>query len=125
LHDGRFLLLYHNNDYHARNRLFGEELPPQHPNIPMSSVFCYRRPAYVAVGEFRPAAHQPIWFSKPKQILDTDGLPVGPKRTDEIATYPSVTYFKGRETLWYPDRKHFLLGKIIDEEMLSGMTVRQ
>lgn len=125
LHDGRFLLLFHNNDYHARNQLFGEKLPPKHPRIPLSSVFCYRRPAYIALGEFRPDAHQPIWFSKPKQILDTDGLPVGPKRTDEIATYPSVTYFKGRETLWYPDRKHFLLGKFIDEDMLSGLTVKQ
>ncbi|MDC0936084.1 exo-alpha-sialidase [Pirellulales bacterium] len=123
LRDGRFLLVYHNNDYYARNKLYGEALPENHPNIPIGPIYCYRRPAHIAVGEFRPRAHQPIWFSEPKQILDTDGMPVGPKRTDEIATYPSITDFKGKQVLWYPDRKHFLLGKFVDDKMLSGLTV--
>ncbi len=123
LQDGRFLLVFHNNDYHARHELYGDAYPPQHPNIPMSKVFCYRRPAFFAVGEFRADAHQPIWFSQPKQILDTDGLPVGPKRTDEIATYPSMTDFHGRQVLWYPDRKYFLLGKYINDDVLTGMDV--
>ena len=48
---------------------------------------------------------------------------VGPKRTAEIATYTSFTEFKGRRTLWYPDRKYYLLGKHITDELLADMTV--
>ena len=123
LRDGRFFLLFHNNDYHARNQLFGDPMPELHPIMTMRSIFAYRRPAYIAVGEFRPHAHQPIWFSKPKQILDTDGIPVGPKVDDEIATYTSFTEYKGRQTLWYPDRKYYLLGKYIGDDMLADMIV--
>ena len=123
LPDGRFLLLFHNNDFNARNQYFGDPLPERHPNIPLSPIWCYRRPAFIAVGEFRSDAHQPIWFSKPRQILDTDGLPVGPKRTDEIATYTSMTLFNDKLVLWYPDRKYYLLGKYITDDLLKGMTV--
>jgi len=96
--DGRYLLVFHNN--------------PDH-----------RRPAFIAVGEYRPGKHQPIWFSKPKQILDTDGVSIGPKRTSEIATYTSFTEWRGQRVLWYPDRKYYLLGKYITDEMLAGMVV--
>jgi hypothetical protein len=120
LDDGRYLLLFHNNDYYARNQVYGEPLPEKHAGVHTSGVFSYRRPAFIAVGEYRPEAHQPIRFSASKQILDTDGVPVGPKGTSEIATYTSLTHFKGRRTLWYPDRKHFLLGKHITDEMLAG-----
>jgi hypothetical protein len=36
--------------------------------------------------------------------------------------YISLTE-KGKRTLWYPDRKHFLLGKYITNKMLKKMTV--
>jgi len=121
LQDSRFLLLFHNNDHYARNQLLGEPLPEKHPNITLSAVFSYRRPAFIAVGEFRPRAHQPLWFSRPKQILDTDGIPVGPKRTDEIATYTSVTERGGKRVLWYPDRKYYLLGKFITDDVLRPL----
>lgn len=65
----------------------------------------------------------PYWFSKPKEILDTQGRIFGPKGTASVAMYPSLTDWKGRLTLWYPDRKHFLLGKYITDEMLRDMNV--
>ena len=33
-----------------------------------------RRPAFIALGEFRPDAEQPIWFSESKQLMDNDGV---------------------------------------------------
>jgi len=82
------------------------------------AVFCRS-----AVGAFRPSAHQPVWFSQPKQILDTDGIPIGPKGTAEIATYTSLTEWRGKRVLWYPDRKYYLLGKVLPDALLADMTV--
>ena len=83
-----------------------------------------RQPAFISVGEFRPGAHQPIWFSQPKEILTTNNVPVGPKGTAEVATYPSITERHGVRTLWYPDRKYFLLGKYLPDSMLDGLKVQ-
>ena len=115
LQDGRYLLVFHNNE----GRLgpfdqFAEKWTTNYASF-------IRRPAFIAVGEFRPDAYQPIWFSKPKEIMDTDGIPVGPKGTAEIATYTSFTEYKGKRVLWYPDRKYYLLGKYITDELLAGM----
>ena len=117
LRDGRYLLVYHNND----GRLgpydqFKERWDCNQANF-------NRRPAFVAVGEYRPRAEQPLWFSQPLQVLDTDGVPIGPKNTAEIATYTSLTEAKGRRVLWYPDRKYYLLGKILSDDVLAGLTV--
>jgi len=46
-------------------------------------------------------------------------VPIGPKGTAEIATYPSLTDYKGRRVLWYPDRKYYLLGKYVTDEWLG------
>jgi hypothetical protein len=54
-------------------------------------------------------------------LLDTNNIPFGPKGTAEVATYPSITEKNGKITLWYPDRKHFLLGKHITEDILSTL----
>ena len=80
-----------------------------------------RHPAFIAIGEFRPTARQPISFSAPKQILDTQGVIIGPKKTAEIATYTSLTEWRGRRTLWYPDRKYYLLGKYLPDDLLADM----
>jgi len=117
LSDGRYLLLFHNNPGkrlgHDQSEL---EWKTNHLNF-------IRNPTFIAVGEFRPDAHQPIWFSQPKQILDTNDIPVGPKKTAEIATYTSMTEWHGRRVLWYPDRKYYLLGKYITDELLADMPV--
>lgn len=117
LKDGRYLLVYHNNP--------GRVGP--HDQLAKEwkyNMLCHvRNPTFIAVGEFRPNARQPIWFSRPKQILDTDGIALPPKKTAEIGTYTSLTEWRGQRVLWYPDRKHFLLGKILSGSLLADMTV--
>ncbi|MDF2927474.1 MAG: BNR/Asp-box repeat protein [Paenibacillaceae bacterium] len=103
LENGLYVLIFHNNDGNLG------EFKPEH-------ALHNRRPAYLAVGEYQPEAEQPIWFRSPVMFADTDGVTIGPKATCEIATYPSLTEYKGRRVLWYPDRKYFLLGKYITEE---------
>ena len=71
----------------------------------------------------RSTARQPIWFSQPEEILDTDGVVFGPKATASVAMYPSLTERHGARVLWYPDRKHFLLGRYLPDALLETMTV--
>ena len=117
LDDGRYLLVYHNND----GRFGPYDQFREHWDCNQANF--NRRPAFIALGEFRPAAHQPIWFSPPQQFADTDGVPVGPKNTAEVATYTSLTEYRGQRVLWYPDRKYFLLGKYITDECLAELVV--
>ena len=111
---GRYLLLYHNNR--------GNITPlPEEPE----ETACPRNPAYFALGEFRPKAHQPIWFSKPKVFINirTEGVDGKPNPTQSIACYTSFTNVQGNRVLWYPDRKYFLLGKRVRDEFLADMQV--
>lgn len=110
LQDGRFLLLYHNN-----NGYF-EGFEPQ-------ETLRNRRPAHLALGEFRPGARQPVWFSKPKFFMDSEGYPLGPLQRTEIGIYTSFTDLDGKKVLWHPDRKFFLLGKYVTDEWLSDLSV--
>ena len=91
--DGRFLLVYHNNDgtlgSHSQWTKVWKTNEANH----------IRRPTFIALGEFRPQARQPIWFSSPEQTLDTDGVIVGPKKTAEVGTYLSLTEWHGRRTV--------------------------
>lgn len=82
-----------------------------------------RRPATLALGEFRPNAEQPLWFSESKVLLDNDGRPIGPLKRIDIGVYPSVTNREGSYVLWRPERKFFLLGKRITEEFLADWRV--
>ncbi|MBN1292039.1 MAG: exo-alpha-sialidase [Candidatus Latescibacteria bacterium] len=118
LPDGKFLLLFYNNDGKRGNY---DQFKKIWDNG--NQLNYLRNPAFIAVGEFRPNAHQPVWFSKPKQILDTQGVTFGPKGTASIATYPSVTNRNGKSMLWYPDRKHYLLGLHLRDDLLGDMTV--
>jgi hypothetical protein len=106
----RFLLLHHNND----GRFEGCQPEDTHKN---------RRPAFIALGEFRPGKDQPIWFSDSKVLFDNDGIGIGPLTRTDIGVYPSVTLRHGQFVLWHPDRKFFLLGKRITEELLTGLVV--
>jgi hypothetical protein len=119
LRDGRFLLVFHNND--GTKGTFSQY--KDRWNVNQANFI--RHPAYIAVGEYRPEAYQPIWFSQPCKLLDTDGVPIGPKGTAEIATYPSLTEYQGQRVLWYPDRKYYLLGKYITDNMLAILAVPQ
>jgi hypothetical protein len=117
MRDGHYLLVFHNNDGHVG------KFDQRQRRWDMNYLNFLRHPAFISVGEFRPDGRQPVWFSPPKKLLDTQGVSVGPKLTAEIATYTSLTESKGRRVLWYPDRKHFLLGKVITDKMLADMSV--
>ena len=105
LSDGRYILLHH-------LRLEGRAYDDNRHN---------RRPAYLAVGEFRPDADQPIWFSESKQFMDNDGVGIGPMERIDLGVYSSMTHRDGNDVLWHPDRKFFLLGKRITREWLADM----
>ncbi|WP_135556814.1 sialidase family protein [Paenibacillus cymbidii] len=119
LEDGRFLLLYHNTDGRTNGGAW-----PGDSNL-------NRHQAYIAVGEYRAEAHQPIWFSGPKLLCESGGVAIGASRNGEhnhgkpfrveVATYTSLTEQSGRRMLWYPDRKHFLLGRHIADEWLTEL----
>jgi hypothetical protein len=106
------VLLHHNNDGH----LEGCKREETGKN---------RRPAFIALGEFRPEAEQPIWFSASKELMDNDGRGIGPLNRLDIGVYPSVTKRNGEFVLWHPDRKLFLLGKKITDAWLADLTAPQ
>ena len=108
LDDGRYVLLHHNND----GRFEGSQ--PEDSHI-------HRRPAFIALGEFRPKAAQPIWFSRSKIFMDNDGVRIGPLNRIEIGVYPSFTTRRENNVLWHPDRKFFLLGKRVSSDFLAEL----
>jgi hypothetical protein len=99
---GNYVLFIHNHDGHYQG--FG----------PTDSSY-HRRPITLVRGHFEPKAEQPVWFNEPTFFMDHDGIPLGPpgKRGSSLALYGSVSYSDTGMTLWYPDRKFFLLGKRI------------
>jgi len=110
LANGRYILLHHNSR--------------GNPNKP-GSLHMPRNPAYIALGEFRPDADQPVWFSDSKIFLDNGNT--GPDRKVDgignMAVYTSLTTRKGKDILWYPDAKCWLLGKEITNEFLKDLKV--
>ena len=108
---GRYIIIYHNND------------GSMNAGIRPGPNALNRRSAFVSVGEYRPRAVQPVWFSAPKKLADTDAVPAGPEQRTECCTYTSMTEHNGQRVLWYPDRKHFLLGKVISDNWLADCLV--
>ncbi|MBN1490445.1 MAG: hypothetical protein JXA69_11065, partial [Phycisphaerae bacterium] len=108
--DGRYLLIHH--------PAFGGR-DPSKSGGPGGN----RRPAFMAVGEFRPGADQPIWFSESRMLMDNAGIGLGPLNRVDIGGYTSFTVRNGINVLWHPERKFFLLGKKITPELLAGLTV--
>lgn len=117
LADGRYILLFNDND--GRRGPYDQFRKTWRQN----QLNHLRHPAFIAVGAFRPGARQPLWFSAPKEILDTDGVVFGPKGTASVAMYPSLTEWRGERILWYPDRKHFLLGRRLPDSLLANLMV--
>ncbi len=105
--EGEYIMLIHNNDGAVKLR------KDMHAEI-------YRRPVYILRGIFRKDAKQPVWFSEPVFLMDNDGvqlLRVG------LSMYSSITRHKDYLTLWYPDRKFFLLKKKIFFDWLKEIPV--
>ena len=94
LGDGRYLQLYHG------------VCDPHKPYLP-------RNPLRYAIGYFDPDDNQPIRFRKEDSGVymdlgdDADGFGTVP----QLAIYGTMTHQGGKNILWYPDRKFFLLGK--------------
>jgi hypothetical protein len=108
LGDGRYVFLHHGHDGHFRQ--WG----------PTDTQF-HRRPILTAVGTFRPDDRQPVAFGPARFLMDHTGVPLGADggRCD-LAMYASVTRRGGRTVLWYPDRKFFLLGRVLSDEVLGA-----
>ena len=61
-----------------------------------------RRPAFLALGEFRPGAEQPIWFSESKQFMDNDGARLGPLKRIDIGVTRASPREKGTTSSGIP-----------------------
>lgn len=107
LHDGRFLLVFHNNDGSAN----GGTGPTDSRRV--------RRPVYLAVGREIHHPDHPIMFEQPRPLADNGGTPLPGSGHTQIGTYPSLFEFEGCVYFWYPDRKHYLLGKILTPDLLD------
>ena len=107
LQDGRFILVFYNNDGTAN----GGSGPLDYSKN--------RRPAFLAVGREIADADHPLVFTEPRLFLDNGGVPDGPVGLNQIASYCSLFEFEGKVYFWYPDRKHYLLGKIIPAALLD------
>jgi hypothetical protein len=89
---------------------------------PTDTLF-HRRPVYLAPGRFQDGAEQPVWFDEPKFFMDHKGVSLGPpgqRGRLDLALYASVTVRQGKTVLWYPERKFFLLGRVIGEEWFGA-----
>ena len=109
LKDGRFLLLFYNND----GSIHGGSGPLDSPNV--------RNPGYITIGREVPGhRQQPIRFGHPKVFADTDWTPVyeGGRATQPFS-YCSLVEDNGERILFYPDRKHFLLGRYLTDQWLQ------
>jgi hypothetical protein len=81
-----------------------------------------RRPIQLLACRFRPGADQPVWFDEPRFFMDHDNVSLGKPGTSgrmDLSLYASFTVRQGKPVLWYPDRKFFLLGRIIGEEWFA------
>jgi hypothetical protein len=81
-----------------------------------------RRPILLVPGRFRPGADQPVWFDEPRLFMDHDNVSLGKVGTSgrmDLSLYSSFTVRNGKPVLWYPDRKFFLLGRIISNEWFA------
>lgn len=107
LKDGRYLLLFYNND----GTVHGGKGPVDSPNV--------RNPAYITIGREIPGhPEQPIRFGPPNLFADTNWIALPGTRQTQPASYTSLVEYEGERILFYPDRKHFLLGRYLTDEWL-------
>jgi hypothetical protein len=107
LSDGTFIFLFHNHP--------GLEEEPEE-GLPRGIE---RTPLCLARGRFQPKAHQPVWFSPPTLLMDTDRVGIGYQEgRSDLAMYASIAHRGGKGVFWYPDRKFYLLGKEIAPSIL-------
>jgi hypothetical protein len=106
---GHYVLFIHNHDGHYLG--YGPKDTSYH-----------RRPVFLVHGRFRAEADQPVWFDEPQFFFDHDGVRLGKPGTRgrlDLALYSSFTVRNGTPVLWYPDRKFFLLGRVIGPDWIQ------
>lgn len=107
LHDGRYLLLFYNNDGGAN----GGKSPVDSKHN--------RYPAWLSVGrEIAGEKDHPLRFGPPKIFVTSNGVLLPHTGGTQVAVYPSLVDDGETRILFYPDRKHYLLGKTITDEWL-------
>lgn len=114
LEDGRYLCVFYNNP--------GKRLGYDSNGYPMMAqgMNVTRGPLHLMLGRFDPESKQPIRFGKPLKFIDTDCVALGMyKQCCTAPSYVALTQWKGKTTLWYPDRKYNILGKEITPEILQ------
>jgi len=107
LHDGRYLLLFYNNDGTAN----GGKSPVDSKHN--------RYPVWLTVGrEISGEKEHPLRFGPPKIFATSNGVLLPYTGGTQVAVYPSLVDDGEERILFYPDRKHYLLGKFITDEWL-------
>ena len=76
------------------------------------SEYQHRGPLYLIAGRFNPDAEQPIEFAPMKLFAARPG---------GNSFYTSYTMVDGKGVLWFPDKKFYLLGRVIDEKWFEGL----
>jgi hypothetical protein len=71
-----------------------------------------RGPLYLIAGTFNPKAEQPIEFAPPKLFAE---------RENGNSFYSSYALVDGQGVLWFPDKKFYLLGRVIGPEWFEGL----
>ena len=71
------------------------------------SEYQKRGPLYLIAGRFNSDAEQPVEFAPPKLFAE---------RENGNSFYTSYTIVDGQGILWFPDRKFYLLGRMIGDE---------
>ena len=96
LGEGRYVQFFHN----ANN--------PRKPHLPRNVV-------YKAIGHFDKDGFQPVKFKKEEceLYMNLDEEADGFGTDNQVAIYGTMTHQNGKNILWYPDRKFFLLGREI------------
>lgn len=108
LKDGRYLLLFYNNDGTAN----GGKSPVDSKHN--------RYPVWLTIGREIPGEKDhPLHFGPPKILASSDGVMLPHTAGTQVATYPSFVDTGEQRILFYPDRKHYLLGKYLTNEWLQ------
>jgi hypothetical protein len=108
LADGRYLLLFYNNDGSANGGAGPADAKKN------------RYPAWLTIGrEIRGETDHPLRFGKPKIFASSDGVLIPGTPGTQVATYPSFVDDGETRILFYPDRKHYLLGRELTDEWLA------
>jgi len=100
---GKYCLIYFNNDGYIPGA--------RHP----TDYQVNRRDVWIVCGHYDAAAAQPIVFGEPQRFATADGVKWGHYQRIEPVCYPSYFRDGDEHWLWYSDRKHFVLGKKLND----------